>query len=1089
MKQLKLLLLGILSLPLVQLKAYEVESDGIIYYYESVGDASVIGYIEGISDVVIKEYINGHKVTSIGNYYYGGIFSGCLSLTSVVLPDNLEIIGSSSFYGCSNLSSVTFGKDLKRIDRYAFYGCYSLRTISFPEGLERIGECAFYNCTGFESIQLPESIESMDELAFGQCENLKEINIPQNLTVLQTRVFEGCTSLESLEFHEGFKRIEKYAFSSCEKLKQITIPYDLEFVDESTYSGSSGYTEKIIIKGNGVANYNVLQKLFGILKNDGIIMIDSGMYDSYASVPEWARCRYRIISADMLDLRTVELTANENESALYTLLGNSSELVANLKIVGSINGYDIMALRNKLTRLLYLDLTDANIVANDGGYEYYTGYHLTADNVLGDNCFCETKFIEVQLPKSLKGIGAYSFSNCNSLSNVVLQDSLYSIGDNAFYWCEQLKDITLPNSLTEIGQSVFYYCRSLGPTIIIPDKVESIKQYTFYGCDKIESVHMGKGLKEIGRQAFYGCRNLRAVSLPYSVEIIDNWAFYDCISLKSIQIPSMTKTIGDKAFYGCDDIDNIYTYTVEPTVINQNTFTCFSSATLNVPKASIDLYQYNTQWSQFQTLREFDEPYDAFYLNGDLHLTDISGRLSGEPDAQMYETSGIVVEGQAVQELKDVELTHNGRDGGTIIGAANDVTGSQVNLTAQSLKVNISVDGSRWYFFCFPFDVEHDSIECTAGYVFYTYDGSKRANDDSGWTKLASDFEQLQKGVGYIFRIERTGILTIHVGSEYLTFTAGREREVLNEYASADATNAGWNMIGNPFISYYDVQDLAHEYDAPIVIWNGYGYDAYKPGDDDYQLKPFEAFFVQKETGASYVEFLPENRMTYNQAATRSSLRAARRAQMGTPINLDRQLVNIVLMGQDSITDRTRIVYSTSASMDYEIGVDAAKFQADGVPQLYTLNGKTKYAINERPMGTDEIKVGYTAPKAGTYTLSVPRHDAEVEIYDNVAKSKVDFTFGDYSFQSQAGTFNDRFVVYKTSGGVTKVDNGFRLDGMTVKTIDGGIVIEGNLTGKVQVYSESGMLLAEPNQPGFVELADGVYVVRVVDKNVKLFVK
>jgi hypothetical protein len=172
--------------------------------------------------------------------------------------------------------------------------------------------------------------------------------------------------------------------------------------------------------------------------------------------------------------------------------------------------------------------------------------------------------------------------------------------------------------------------------------------------------------------------------------------------------------------------------------------------------------------------------------------------------------------------------------------------------------------------------------------------------------------------------------------------------------------------------------------------------------------------------------------------------------------------------------------------MDYEIGVDAAKFQADGVPQLYTLNGKTKYAINERPMGTDEIKLGYTAPKAGTYTLSVTRHDAEVEIYDNVAKSKVDFTFGDYSFQSQAGTFNDRFVVYKTGDGATKVENGFRLDGMTVTAFDGGIEIEGQLKGKVQIYSESGMLMAEPNQTGRVQLDGGVYIIKIGDKSIKL---
>jgi hypothetical protein len=171
--------------------------------------------------------------------------------------------------------------------------------------------------------------------------------------------------------------------------------------------------------------------------------------------------------------------------------------------------------------------------------------------------------------------------------------------------------------------------------------------------------------------------------------------------------------------------------------------------------------------------------------------------------------------------------------------------------------------------------------------------------------------------------------------------------------------------------------------------------------------------------------------------------------------------------------------------MDYEIGVDAAKFQADGVPQLYTLNGKTKYAINERPMGTDEIKLGYTAPKAGTYTLSVTRHDAEIEIYDNVAKSKVDFTFGDYSFQSQAGTFNDRFVVYKTSGGVTAVENGFRLDGMTVTTLDGQIHVSGLNNIALEVYEPSGIIVESISKDGSYSLKAGTYVIKVGDYSVK----
>ena len=956
-----------------------------------------------------------------------------------------------------------------------------------------IGEQAFYSCIRLNTVQLPEGITEIGKYAFQHCRVLKSIKIPDSVTEIQESTFEWCSGLEELILPRNLKRIENYAISQCESLKSVTIPCGVEFIAENAFDRSNilGIAKTFVyvnIVGDDVPNYDVFKNMINknALIDKAVIFIDSGMYSKYAEIPEWRRCQYRIIAADMFELKTVQLTADANSSALYTVLGDSSEYVANLKITGTINGYDIMALRNKLSRLLYLDLTDADIVANDGGYQYMAGCWLDQDNALGNRCFSETNLVDIKLPKTLKKIDVGAFVGCMFLKQVTIPSGVTSIGHGAFYECRVLEStITIPDSVETIEATTFYNCVSLD-TVYLGKNVTVIDCEAFWGCSNLKHVSFNKNLLEIGANAFNGCSNLRSVSLPFTVEIIGDNAFYECDSLKSIKIPSMTRTIGDKAFYGCDDIENIYTYTVEPTSIDQNTFTCFSIATLNVPKASIDLYQYDTKWSQFETLREFDEPYDAFYLNGDLHLTDRSGRLSGEPDAEMYSTSGIVVEGDECQELKDVELTHDGTNGGTIIGAADDMTGQQVNLTAQSLKVNISVDGNRWYFFCFPFDVERDSMECTTDYVFYSYNGSQRASNNTGWVKLPDDFTTLQKGTGYIFQAYRTGILTIYVGSEYLTFKAGNEKEMLNSYSAADETDANWNFVGNPFISYYDVQDLAKEYDAPIVVWNGTGYDAYKPGDDNYQLKPFEAFFVQKEAGASYVEFLPENRLTYNQAATVSSLRVRRRAEMGTPMSLDRQLVNIVIMSQDSISDRTRIVYSTKASLDYEIGVDAAKFHTDGIPEIYTVNGTTKYAINERPMGTDDIKLGYIAPKAGTYTLSVPRHDAEIEIYDNETHQTVDFTFGDYQFTTKAGTYNDRFVIHKTSGGVTAVDNGFRLDGITVTAFDGGIDIEGQFKGKVQIYSESGILMAEPRGAGRVQLDGGVYIIKIGDKSIKM---
>ena len=1080
------------------------------------------------------------NVKTIGN----DAFRNCTNLTSVVIPDGITSLSEGLFRDCLSLNSILLPESVKTIGSMCFYGCNHLSSMVLPDGVNDIGDYAFYNCSSLASIIIPNGVKKINNYVFDGCKNLKTVSLGDSITEIRSQGFHNCNSLVSIDIPESVTYIGPGAFMYCYSLKTIVIPDSVTYVGAdafyecknlSSVTLQSGLVPMIgacafwtsgvklfVLKGREilkVENFTYITNRF----SDIVLFVEDGLYEEYVLDPEWKKISKRIYSADMMTLRTVEVVADESRSAIFEELKDSAKFVANLKVKGSINGYDIMALRNKSSHLLYLDLSEADIVANDGGYEYYSGCQIESDNELGDRCFYETNLMSIKLPKSLKRIGEYAFSNCIYLESVECNDGLEYIENCAFRNCSNLKSINLPNSLVSIGtytapyysnydyvsDGVFQNCTSLGPKLVIPEKITDIYGNTFKDCTSLDSVYIGKSVNEIHYASFYGCNNLRYVSfnrglkvvghrafencfslselsLPYSVTTIEDNAFEDCRSLKEIRIPSMTKSIGYSSFYGCDDVDNIYVYTVEPITIKQSAFSFKSSTCLNVPKTSVDLYVYNTQWSQFETVHEFDEPYDAFYLNGDYELNDNTGRLDGEPDAELNATSGFIVQGDEAQVLNEIELVHDGTNGATIIGGADDLTGNQVNLTAKIMKVNISVDGNRWYFFCFPFDVEHDSIECTADYMFYSYDGNRRAGTGAGWVQVEENFKTLNKGVGYVFQTGRSGILTIHVNSNYLSFTANNQKETLNAYSSENVSDASWNFMGNPFISYYDVQDLAKEYDAPIVVWNGYGYDAYKPGDDDYQLKPFEAFFVQKESGSSYVEFLPENRITYNQAAERSSLRAKKRTELGTPITLDRQLVNIVLMSQDSISDRTRIVYSTKAGMDYEIGVDASKFHTDGIPEIYTVNGTTKYAINERPMGTDDIKLGYIAPKAGTYTLSVPRHDAEIEIYDNDTHQTVDFTFGDYQFTSKAGTYNDRFVIHKTSGGVTAVENGFRLDGMTVTAFDGGIDIEGQFKGKVQIYSESGMLMAEPKQSGRVQLDGGVYIIKVGDRSIKL---
>ena len=71
-------------------------------------------------------------------------FSGCGSLTSIIIPDSVTSIGDLAFERCSRLSNVSLPDSLLSIGRNAFRNCLSLPGISLPAGVNSVDNCAFY---------------------------------------------------------------------------------------------------------------------------------------------------------------------------------------------------------------------------------------------------------------------------------------------------------------------------------------------------------------------------------------------------------------------------------------------------------------------------------------------------------------------------------------------------------------------------------------------------------------------------------------------------------------------------------------------------------------------------------------------------------------------------------------------------------------------------------------------------------------------------------------------------------------------------------------------------------------------------------
>ena len=105
-----------------------------------------------------------------------------------------------------------------------------------------------------------------------------------------------------------------------------------------------------------------------------------------------------------------------------------------------------------------------------------------------------TEIKSIDIPKHIKEIRSYAFSDCTLLTNVTIPDSVIDISDYAFPYCVNLKNITIPGDVINIGNYAFYCCESL-IGITIPDSVLSIGKYAFGYCSSLTSINY-TGTKE-----------------------------------------------------------------------------------------------------------------------------------------------------------------------------------------------------------------------------------------------------------------------------------------------------------------------------------------------------------------------------------------------------------------------------------------------------------------------------------------------------------------------------------------------------------------------------------------------------------------
>ena len=153
---------------------------------------------------------NETHIESIPNYVRhidSGAFASCKYIKSITIPVSVVSISDFAFQDCNSLQKVNFqGKKIDSIRSLCFSGCISLNSINLPDNVTEIEEGAFWGCTSLQSIVLPKDLTLIGYSAFCECKALHSIFIPKKVTCIEGDdlgygfygAFKDCSSLSSI---------------------------------------------------------------------------------------------------------------------------------------------------------------------------------------------------------------------------------------------------------------------------------------------------------------------------------------------------------------------------------------------------------------------------------------------------------------------------------------------------------------------------------------------------------------------------------------------------------------------------------------------------------------------------------------------------------------------------------------------------------------------------------------------------------------------------------------------------------------------------------------------------------------------------
>ena len=263
------------------------------YKCENLSTISIPNSVQVIGDYAFRECTGlvsvnvPDGITEIGQF----TFYKCASLISLKIPVGITSIGYGAFRDCTMLKQITVdGSDEKRegiflpdgvteIGGYAFYGCAAIPMVEFGEEsqLNSIGTYAFKNCTGLETLTLPASLKEIGKHTFFGCASLRKLDLG-GVQIIGERAFEKCAALVDLVIPDSVTEIGQRAFRECSNLITVKFGANVKTIGRYAFYKCRNIIElnlPLSVESIGAQAFAYLNELKSVTIGKGVALVDS----------------------------------------------------------------------------------------------------------------------------------------------------------------------------------------------------------------------------------------------------------------------------------------------------------------------------------------------------------------------------------------------------------------------------------------------------------------------------------------------------------------------------------------------------------------------------------------------------------------------------------------------------------------------------------------------------------------------------------------------------------------------------------------------------------------------------------------------